>query len=124
MNAIRQHIPASVVGFEEDAVTIEFDTLEELVAIPFVKNFSIYGNFYRYSVSDNHLMAEYRGGREWWVIGFLQNPDIGLPAWDHGYYEVEIDGEPNLIRGTDVSWSCGDDVGLRDGRRVKRRRSD
>jgi hypothetical protein len=101
---------------------VEFNTLEELLAIPWVKSFSVHKTFYRYSVSDYHLMAEYRGGREWWVIGQLKNNDIGLPKWDKGFYEVWIDGKPELIPGKDVSSSCGDEVTLRDGRIVSRRR--
>jgi hypothetical protein len=99
---------------------VEFDTLDELLAIPWVKNFSDLKTFYRYSVSGKCLMAEYRGGREWWVIGLLRHNDIELPKWE-GFYEVWINGKPDLIAGRDVSSSCGDEVVLRDGRVVKRR---
>lgn len=120
MNEIRQHRPAFFEGWENE--TIQFDTLEELLAIPWVKNFSAHGNFHQYSVSGNHLMAEYRGGREWWVVGTLKHDVEGLPKWYHGIYEVEIDGKPEEIAGSDVRWSCGDEICLRDNRIVKRRR--
>lgn len=118
-NQIRQHRPAFFEGFKNE--TVEFDTLEELLAIPWVKGFSKAGPFHQYSVSANNLIAEYRGGREWWVVGYLKDPDIGLTKWDHGIYEVVIDGKPKDIPGRDVSWSCGDQVGLRDGRVVQRK---
>lgn len=119
-NEIRQHIPDFCEGFEK--AVVEFNTLEELLAIPFVKNFSAHDSFHRYSVNDNHLIAEYRGGREWWVVGILKSSVEGLPEWDHGIYEVWIDDKPVDMPGKDVSWSCGDDIGLCDGRKVKRRR--
>lgn len=118
-NTIRQHIPDFFEGFEK--ALVDFNTLEDLLAIPWVKNFSAHANFYRYSVSDNHLMAEYRGGRTWWVVGTLRHRVDGLPEWDHGIYEVWIDDKARDIAGKDVSWSCGDEVGLCDGRVVKRR---
>lgn len=120
MNAIRQHRPAFFEGF--DNATVEFNTLEELLAIPWVKNFSTIKGFHRFSVSDNHLMAEYRMGREWWVVGFLKDKNVGLPLWDHGIYEVVVDGKPQDVPGRSVAWSCGDEVGLRNGRTVKRRK--
>jgi hypothetical protein len=119
-NAIRQHIPDFCEGF--DKATVEFDTLEELLAIPFVKNFSRHPTFFRFSMSDRHLIAEYRGGREWWVVGTLSHPEaVPLPDWDHGWYEVWIDGRADLVAGYLVKSSCGDEVRLRDGRVVKRR---
>jgi hypothetical protein len=119
-NSIRQHRPDFVEGYPK--ALVEFDTLEELLAIPWVKNFSVLKTFHRYSVSGNCLIAEYRNGREWWVVGLLKNNDVGLPKWDHGIYECWVDGRARDIPGHDVSWSRGDQVGLRDGRVVKRRR--
>lgn len=81
-NEIRQHRPAFFEGFENE--TVPFDSLEELVKIPWITNFLKSPNFHQFSASDNMLMAEYRGGREWWVVGFLKNPVDGLPKWNHG----------------------------------------
>ena len=120
MNSIRQHIPSFCEGFDQSIVN--FNTLEELLAIDFVKRFSEHDNFHQYCVSDNHLMAEYRGGRQWWVIGTLKDPNVGLPQWDHGIVEVYIDGKPAEVKGEDVSVYSGDEVRMRDGRILQRRR--
>lgn len=88
-NAIRQYRPAFFEGFENE--TVEFDTLEELLAIPWVHSWSEQkaipeteeGGFDRYSKSDGHLMAELKGPRAWWVIGFIKHPDlVDLPTLD------------------------------------------
>lgn len=118
-NEIRQHIPDFCEGF--DKATAAFDSLDELLKIPFVANFMSSPNFHQFSVSDNHLMAEYRGGREWWVVGYLKNPNIGLPAWNHGIYEVWDKHRKLDVPGNLVASSCGDDVTLGDGRTLKRR---
>lgn len=78
MNEIKQHRPAFFDGFENE--TVPFDTLEELMAIPWVVSFALAAEFHGFSVYDNHaLIAEYRGGERWWVVGFLKNPVDGLP---------------------------------------------
>lgn len=119
MNEILQYRPAFFEGFENEVVP--FKTVEQLLSIPWVSNFAASPNFYQFSLSNNNLMAEYRGGREWWVVGIVKNPQIPLPKWNHGIYEVWIDGKPEEIPGTEVAFSCGDDVGLVGGRMVKRR---
>jgi len=126
MNTIRQHIPDFVEIEPHERETAQFETVEELMVLPWVRNFTKLPGFYRFSVSNNgaHLIAEYRGGREWWVVGRLGHTNIDLPEWDHGWYEVMIDGKPDLIAGKDVVSSCGDEVRLRDGRVVTRRRED
>jgi len=83
MNTIKQHIPAFCEGF--DKKTAEFNTLEELLGVAFVKNFTRVPTFFRFSQNDRHLIAEYRGGREWWVVGYLQKPVEALPAGDGGW---------------------------------------
>jgi hypothetical protein len=121
-NEIIQHIPACVdVG--PDRIHRSFNTLDELKAVPFVNGFTRYENFHQFSVSGGNLIAEYRGGREWWVVGRLAGPVDGLSEWDHGIYEVyDADGEATEIAGRDVVVSCGDQVGLRNGQTLKRRR--
>jgi hypothetical protein len=87
MGTIKQHIPNFVSGF--DPVTTEFETLDELLSLDFVKRFNDGDNsFYRFSVNDYstrvHLMAEYDEGRKWWVVGYIYGiakDDIGLPQW-------------------------------------------
>jgi len=87
MNKIKQYRP-NLVTTTEDNQMVEFETTQELLNIDFVKKFSNRNNFYRYSLDiDNYfnqysLMAEYNDGRDWWVVGFIDNPqDIDLPKW-------------------------------------------
>lgn len=76
---IRQYRPSYFEGFENE--TCEFSNLEELLSIPWVKNFqSEY--FHRFSYSQNKLMAEYHEGKEWWVAGMLEGIPEGLPKWE------------------------------------------
>lgn len=114
---VNQYRPAFFQGFENEQY--EFFSVEELLSIPFISNFSSDPNFYRFSVFGNMLMAEYRGGREWWVVANFENPNIELPKWNKGIYAVIEDGVPKDIPGTDVKWARGDEVGLRDGRVLK-----
>jgi len=119
MNAIKQHIPDFCEGFEK--ALVEFNTLEELLAIDFVKKFSTFPKFHQFSMNDGHMIAEYRGGREWWVVGRIREPVEGLPAWNHGIYEIWDKNEPKEVSGREVAWSCGDSIKLRDGNVVRRR---
>ena len=78
--AVRQYRPAFFEGFEN--VTAEFDSGAELKGVPFVKQFAEMEGFHRFSVSDEHLMAEYQGGAEWCVIGtFTKGAPAFLPTW-------------------------------------------
>ncbi len=107
MNAITQHIPDYVEGFERR--TTAFDTLEELMAIDWVKQHSVpkvpmelhnvltgevtvheptEGAFHRFSqVEEWHdrwlLMAEFAEGKKWWVVGIMRGEVEGLPTWQH-----------------------------------------
>lgn len=81
VNKIRQHIPNFITGAEVKEVV--FKTIEELLDIDFVKNFKR-EDFYRYSLSGNKLMAEYKNGNEWCVIGHIDNPyQINLPKLEY-----------------------------------------
>jgi len=92
MNHITQHRPAFFTGFDNEEV--DFNTTEELLAIPFVKSFSTDRRFHRYSVSVSphgntiHLMCELDDGYEWWCVGRLLNMEgITLPHWEEKYKE-------------------------------------
>lgn len=95
---IRQHIPGCVDATAKDA---EVSSVEELLALPWVKHWEEDtdpwppNEFYRWSYSLDrgdfypqpkywHLMAELRGGAEWWVVAYVPvEMDRGkLPAWD------------------------------------------
>lgn len=75
---ITQYRPAFFSGFENEKV--EFDTVEELLNIDFVKGWSTDPGFFQYSLSYDirwdsqlKLMAEFKNENkmEWWVIGFI-----------------------------------------------------
>lgn len=73
---IKQYRPSFFSGFEIQQN--RFETLEQLLNIEWVKKFSKYENFYRYSIdlaehyeTSHTLMAEYKNGNEWWIVGFI-----------------------------------------------------
>ena len=110
MATIRQHRPAYFTGYENQ--TVEFNSLEELLKIEFVDNFKKtfnkplpviegvsvsphlmdYGQdndgFHQFSISESNgkkLMAEYRKGKEWWVVGYITDEKgitNTLPKWE------------------------------------------
>ncbi len=96
MATIIQHRPDYVSGFENEK--IQFTSVVELLNIKFVDNFkrTFYGNinfdFYRYSISkySDHkgyeyaLMAEFKNGAEWWVVGFIDEYEVikELPVFE------------------------------------------
>jgi hypothetical protein len=80
MPTIYRHIPPFCSG--EIQSTVEFTTHAELMAIPFVKNFSSWPNFYRYSKTKTKMMAEYDGGKTCYVVGTLIDiNNVDLPIW-------------------------------------------
>ena len=98
MATIRQRIPNYVSGVDPE--TVEFQTLDDLLDIPFVKIWKENGlcrdnNFYQYSVSEEHwgtvLMAEYNSGIKWWVVGTMKGitgKELGLPEWKPVYQKA------------------------------------
>lgn len=88
MGTIRQHIPAFISGGEPKSN--EFSSLEELFNIDWVKQWADTNEFHRFSLSSDkylsggvHLMAEYKEGTEWWVVGYISDDEITrqLPIW-------------------------------------------
>lgn len=81
---IRQHIPGYFDGL--DPLEGDFETVWQLLAIPFVNRWNDV-DLLRFSISDgNTLMAEMKNGK-WWVVGFMTPPEevakLGLPVWDY-----------------------------------------
>jgi hypothetical protein len=92
---IKQYRPSFFSGFENE--DIEFNSVEELLAIDWVKNFANESNqpqpkFHQFSISElEHpsdelkylLMAEYKEGTEWYVVGYINATEIinTLPTW-------------------------------------------
>ena len=75
---IRQHISNFCSGIEPQEA--EFDSLAELMAIPWVKQWTDDKDFFRFSISnEHHLMAEIHSGKKWWVVGYLTNYQLDLP---------------------------------------------
>ena len=116
MNTISQYCPTFFEGFENK--TVEFSTDDDLINIPFVKNFAR-DNFSHYAMSGDCLMAIYDYGFDWWVIGTIQYPaSVKLPKWNGGKYRALLDGKEVVLSNEIVS-SCGDVLTLRDGRKAK-----
>jgi hypothetical protein len=114
MNSITQHLPAYVEGFEN--VTVEFNDDDSLVSIPFVRRFSELKDFSHFAVSDNCLMAIYKDGFEWWVVGYIKEPwRLKLRKWDGAKYHALLDGK-EVVLGKEVKYSCGNKLILYDGR--------
>ena len=91
MAKIRQYIPGFISGVEPE--TREFNTLEELLDIPWVSRFKTKepkpGYFHQYSVSRDDsqplLVAEVEGGTKQWVVGYLDDKHgvcDALPEWN------------------------------------------
>jgi hypothetical protein len=85
MSTITQYRPAYFAGFENEVVA--FDTIDALLAIPFVANFRTVDGFHRYSVwcedgAPARLMAEYETGRRWLVVGTFDGEAPCLPNWE------------------------------------------
>lgn len=88
---ILQHIPGYIEATPEAAT---FDTLDQLLAVPFVAMWpdrpSAWGDhFYRFSLSHDDtrllLMAEFDKGAKYYVVGFLdpsaEHLVTALPRW-------------------------------------------
>jgi hypothetical protein len=88
---ITQHLPAYFTGFSKKVVA--FETLDDLLEIPFVANFTTLPDFYRFSLwredadprfgvpAQVRLMAECENGRRWWVVGRIDGTPPDLPTW-------------------------------------------
>lgn len=82
-NTFRPHMPG-FMDFEPDP-SVDFTTMAELLAVPIVQRFMAQAGFYRLSLSGNQeqwlLMAEYKEGKDWYVLGYLKD-QIDLPRLD------------------------------------------
>lgn len=88
MNRIQRHRPGFFEGFEEDTDVIEFVSVEELLAVPWIKAWAKDPGFRRFSISmppggegNWLLMAEYDDGKRWFVVGYLDKR-VELPMWE------------------------------------------
>jgi hypothetical protein len=83
-NFARQHRPGYVC-ISTAPETLIFSTTDELRAAPWVKRWVDAPDFHQLSQSghgrETLLIAETKGGKEWWVVGYLQSRVDGLPEW-------------------------------------------
>lgn len=118
MNTFRQHIPSFIDGEPE---VFTFNSWDELRAKPPLDNWVKIKTFHKFSVDGGVLLVELRGGREWHVVGYFSDPIPELQTWNQGIYEcMDECGNYVEIPGELVASSCGDDIFLRDGRKLKR----
>jgi hypothetical protein len=77
-NHIVKHYPSFCdMGKPKEAY---FNTTEELLKIKWVKSFSDDPTFFKFALDEGTLMALYKGGKEWWVVGFVKyRKGIELP---------------------------------------------
>ena len=74
--------PAYFSGFDEEDATVR--ELSDLLAIPWVASWTHLPNFHRFSIADQHLMAELDGGKEFWGVAYFPDgkPALSLPEWE------------------------------------------
>ena len=78
-NEIQRYFPNFFDVDESDRIIVQFETLEELLEIPFIKNWTTIPEFYQFASSPSgRLIGQFKGGYEWWVIGTLKHPVEGL----------------------------------------------
>lgn len=94
MNTITKHYPNWVDrrGGDGDDIPPECDSFtctEDLLTIPWVKDWEKMGGFFQFSLSlsrgtgiSHYLMAELDKGESYWVVGMLTGIDgVILPEW-------------------------------------------
>lgn len=90
MNHFREHIPNFITG--RDAEGFAFATTEQLLASAAVSSWRGLRSmeFHRFSLArdplpgSSMLMAEFDGGRSFYVVGYLESAEgLDLPTWTH-----------------------------------------
>uniref|UniRef100_A0A6M3J1R8 Uncharacterized protein n=1 Tax=viral metagenome TaxID=1070528 RepID=A0A6M3J1R8_9ZZZZ len=86
MIIFRNYIPNFVEGVESKIIEVE--TTEQLLSLSFIKKWKDDKDFYRFSKSKYFedyylLMAEFKEGKVWWVVGYLtgEKDKVELPMW-------------------------------------------
>jgi hypothetical protein len=92
-----------------------FSTTEELLALPGVRWYCDRPGV-KFVMSGGHLMALYKDGFEWWVVGRVGQPEkVNLPKWEGPKVRVKWNGIEKTVVGKEVLSMCGDEITLRDG---------
>jgi hypothetical protein len=86
MAKFTQRIPGGVDPSLQPLV-IEFDVQEELIDSDYVQGFTTMKGHVGFVMSDGMLMAISDEGYHWWVLGYIDEPDImDLPPWEGAKY--------------------------------------
>jgi hypothetical protein len=93
---IRQHIPSFCVDARnESPLDTDFNNLQELMEIDYIKRWTEYERFHQFSISKYEdpmtgssvycLIGELKNQQnEWWVVGYLHGDNVDnldLPDW-------------------------------------------
>ena len=85
MNTIHRYLPAFFEGFDD--LSVDFNTIEELVEIDFVKRFSTDKSFVRFIINNESrrptLMAECNNGENKYLVGFFEHEVAPPDSGDH-----------------------------------------
>lgn len=88
MIEVYQYFPTFYEGFTPARSTVK--TKDELLTIPFVAHFAKDKSFHRFSLCDEKLMAEYDGGKKWYVVAFVKSSSpIDLPKCEFNKQQGE-----------------------------------
>jgi hypothetical protein len=80
MVTFKQHRPPMVDAGE--FIQVEFNSIDELLNHPWIKQWKSNDKFYRFSLSEtNTLMCEINYGKNWFILGYLDSP-VDLPKWE------------------------------------------
>lgn len=91
MNEIKRYRPSFCEGFPEESQ--EFESLEELLRIPWIKKWEESDGFFKWAKScrplQSSLMALFDGGKKWWVAGFIKDAEsLDLPNLTDVWIEI------------------------------------
>lgn len=80
MIKVRKYYPSFCEGFDSPIVAV--NSMQELLIIPFLQDF-VSPSFYKFSISENYIMAEYDKGEDWRVVAIILEgqESINLPVW-------------------------------------------
>ena len=75
---LKRYYPNYMTGFDEEY--FKFKEPSELYNCPWLKTWKEDANFIQFSLSDKHLMVEYKDGSFWVVGNFNCIKNLDLPA--------------------------------------------
>lgn len=79
---VKERCPNFVAHDPDDLRESDFNSVEELHNIDWIKRWITDPGFYRLSVRGSRdLMCEYDGGKRFYFIARLEDNSVGLPQW-------------------------------------------